>query len=48
MTTFYTIKGIDPQLWRQVKSLCALRGISIKQLIFNLLKKEIKENNTKS
>ena len=39
----YTLKGIDDNLWRQVKSLAALKGVSIKDLITQLLTKEIKK-----
>ena len=41
----YTLKGIDQALWRKVKSLAALRGITIKQLIIGLLIKEIEKEN---
>ena len=39
----YILKDIDKNLWRQVKSIAALRGITIKELIINLLEKEVKK-----
>lgn len=46
-TTCYTMKNIPNHgFWRQVKILAATKGITIKQLIIDLLKKEIK-NSTK-
>ena len=36
--TAYTIRGIDPQLWRQVKSAAALEGVTIRQYILNALR----------
>ena len=39
----YTIREIDDELWRKVKALAALRGLSIKDFIIDLLKKEVKE-----
>lgn len=38
----YTIEA-DDKLWRQVKVLAAMRGITIKQLINNLLEREVKK-----
>lgn len=37
----YTLKNVDSKLWREVKILVAKKGITIKQLIINLLIKEI-------
>jgi hypothetical protein len=49
MTTSYTLRDIpNGDLWRKVKILAAIKGITIKQLIINLLIKEIKEYDTKS
>ena len=39
----YTLKEVDDKLWRQVKSLAALRGMTIKELILDLLEKEVKK-----
>lgn len=39
----YTLKEVDDKLWRKVKSLAALRGITIKELILDLLEKEVKK-----
>jgi len=39
----YTLKEVDDKLWRKVKSLAALRGMTIKELILDLLEKEVKK-----
>jgi len=39
----YILKDIDEGLWRKVKSLAALRGITIRELIIELLEKEVKK-----
>ncbi len=39
----YTIKNIDDNLWRKVKELAAMRGITIRQLIVDLLRREVEE-----
>jgi len=40
--TSYTLKDIpNGGFWRQVKILAATKGVTIKQLILDLLKKEI-------
>ena len=39
----YTLKEVDDKLWRKVKSIAALRGITIKDLIIELLEKEVKK-----
>jgi len=39
----YILKGFDEGLWRKVKALAALRGITIKELILDLLEKEVKK-----
>jgi antitoxin component of RelBE/YafQ-DinJ toxin-antitoxin module len=36
---------VDEDLWRQTRSYAVLHGITVKQLIEFLLKKELKENN---
>ena len=41
----YTLKDIDSELWRKVKTLAAIKGITIKQLIINLLMRAIKDND---
>jgi len=44
--TDYTLKNIpDSGFWRQVKIAAATKGITIKQLIIDALKKEIKKND---
>jgi len=45
MKKSYTIKDIpNDGFWKQVKVLAATKGISIKQLIIDSLKREIKKN----
>ncbi len=39
----YTLKEVDDKLWRKVKSLAALRGMTIKELILDLLEREVKK-----
>jgi predicted HicB family RNase H-like nuclease len=39
----YILKGIDDKLWRKVKAVAALQGISVKDLIIKLLEKEAKK-----
>jgi len=39
----YTLKEVDDKLWRKVKAVAALRGKSIKDLIIELLEKEVKK-----
>jgi len=39
----YILKGFDEDLWRKVKALAAMRGITIKELIIDLLEKEVKK-----
>jgi hypothetical protein len=39
----YYLKGIDDQLWREVKAVAALQGMSVKDLIIKLLEKETKK-----
>jgi len=39
----YILKGIDDQLWRKVKAVAALQGISVKDLIIKLLEKEVQK-----
>ena len=39
----YILKGIDDQLWREVKAVAALQGMSVKDLIIKLLEKETKK-----
>ncbi len=34
----YIIRGIDPDLWKQVKSKAALQTITLRELIESLLK----------
>ena len=39
----YILKGIDDKLWRKVKAVAALQGVSIKDLIIRLLEREAKK-----
>jgi hypothetical protein len=39
----YILRGIDDKLWREVKAVAALQGVSIKDLIIKLLEKETKK-----
>ena len=39
----YILRGIDDKLWREVKAVAALQGVSIKDLIIKLLKREVKK-----
>ncbi len=41
--TSYILREVDDKLWRKVKSIAALRGITIKDLIIELLEKEVKK-----
>ena len=41
--TSYILREVDEKLWRKVKSLAALRGMTIKDLIIELLEKEVKK-----
>jgi hypothetical protein len=41
----YILKGIDEKLWRKVKAVAALQGMSVKDLIIKLLEKEAKKLN---
>ncbi len=43
MAATYILKGFNKDLWRKVKALAALRGITIKELIISLLKNEVKK-----
>ena len=36
----YILRGIDDKLWREVKAVAALQGMSVKDLIIKLLEKE--------
>jgi len=39
----YMLKGIPPEFWHQVKIYCITNKITIKQLIIDLLKKHLDE-----
>ncbi len=39
----YILGGVDDQLWREVKAIAALQGMSVKDLIIKLLEKETKK-----
>ena len=39
----YILRGIDAKLWREVKAVAALQGLSVKDLIIKLLEKETKK-----
>lgn len=36
----YILRGIEDKLWREVKAVAALQGMSVKDLIIKLLEKE--------
>ncbi len=38
----YILKNVDAKLWRKVKVLVAMRGTTIRNLIIDLLEKEVK------
>ncbi len=38
----YTLRGIDPMLWRQVKSAAALKGMTVREFILDVLRKAVK------
>ena len=39
----YILTDIDDKLWHKVKVLVAIRGTTIKKLMFELLEKEVKK-----
>jgi len=39
----YTLEKVDDKLWRKVKVLVAMRGTTIRNLIIELLEKEVKK-----
>jgi len=39
----YTMKNLDEKWWRRVKSMAAMRGKSIKTIILDLLRRELRE-----
>lgn len=41
----YTLRDVDERLWSKVKELAAIRGVSIKQLIIDLLRREVEEGS---
>ncbi len=43
MAATYILKGFDESLWRKVKALAAIRGITVKELILSLLENEVKK-----
>jgi predicted HicB family RNase H-like nuclease len=40
--TAYTLKGIDPGLWRLVKSAAALKGQTLNEWILEVIRKAVK------
>ncbi len=38
----YTLTGIDPMLWRQVKAAAALKGMTIGEWILETIRKAVK------
>lgn len=38
----YTLTGIDPALWRQVKAAAALKGMTIGEWILDTIRKSVK------
>jgi hypothetical protein len=43
--TDYILRGIDEKLWRKVKAIAALQGMTVKELIIKLLEKEVTKLN---
>ena len=41
----YTLYDLPNDLWRKVKALAAMKGITIQSLIIDLLKKEIDKSD---
>jgi len=39
----YTMKSIDPDLWKRVKVMAIMRGKSVKRIILDLLRRELRE-----
>ena len=39
----YTLKGVDDKLWQRVKIMAVTQQKSIKQIIIELLKEEVKK-----
>ncbi len=39
----YTLEKVDDKLWRKVKVLVAMRGTTIRNLLIELLEKEVKK-----
>ncbi len=39
----YILKGVDDKLWREVKAIAALQGMTVKDLIIKLLEKETRK-----
>ena len=39
----YTLTGIDPTLWRQVKAAAALKGMTIGEWILDTIRKAVKK-----
>jgi hypothetical protein len=42
MAKDYILRNMDPKLWQQVKMLAVKKGITIRELILELLKREVK------
>ena len=40
----YTLKRVDDKLWKEVKILAIKKGVTIQELIVELLEKAIKEH----
>ena len=38
----YTLTGIDPALWRQVKAAAALKGMTIREWILDTIRRAVK------
>jgi hypothetical protein len=37
----YTLKEIPPDLWRQVKAAAALKGVTVREFILDVLRKAV-------
>jgi predicted DNA-binding ribbon-helix-helix protein len=42
----YNLKGVDDKLWKEVKILAIRKGLTIQELIVELLEKAVREGTT--
>ena len=45
-TQDYLIRGVPVDLWREVKSIAALKGVTLRQFLINLLAEELGRTET--